>query len=81
MRLQTIETDIRKLNSLLKSTREERKTLADEQLQCLEKRNQLDLVIKDLEDDVEREITGKVNFYCSWIFFFTAIRANEFGLS
>lgn len=36
--------------------------LADEQAQCLEQRNHLELIIKDLEDDVEKERTGRVRY-------------------
>lgn len=53
---------MQKLQTRLKSTKEERKILADEEAQCKEQRNQLELVIKDLEDDVDRERTGRVIF-------------------
>lgn len=60
--MQNVESDLRKLETQYKGRKEERKILMEEQTQCLKNKTQLELYIKDLKDDVDRERLGRVSF-------------------
>lgn len=51
---------MRRLETQYRGKKEERKTLVEEQTQCLKNKTQLELYIKDLKDDVDRERLGRV---------------------
>lgn len=58
--MQNVESDLRKLEAQFKGKKEEQKTLLEEQTNSLKKKTQLELLIKDLKDDVDRERFGRV---------------------
>lgn len=59
MTIQEVETQIRRLETHFKGVKEERTTLLKEQSDYLERKTQLELAIKDLSEDVDRERSGR----------------------
>jgi chromosome segregation ATPase len=62
------EVELRKLESHFKGTKDERNSLIADHADNLARKTQLELLIKDLSEDVDRERSGKVYIVHMYIF-------------
>jgi len=59
-KLQSTETYIRKLDNTFKGMKDERTALLNEQARYNERKTEIELAIKDLSEDVDKERTARV---------------------
>lgn len=57
-----VAAEQRKLEARFKGLREEKEALLSEQTERVEKKTELDLRIRDLREDVEKERSGRVRY-------------------
>lgn len=56
-----IEGDSRKLDARFKGVKEERESLLVDQAERMAKKNELELLLKDLQEDVDKERSSREN--------------------